>query len=106
VLNTNSDNMEDIFKTLSKKHKEDIIFIEKQMKLFEALTQKRMELIKAVIDRQPHSIRELASVVNRDVKNVFDDLKLLNKMRIVRLIKTGRCVTPRVRKKIIIVNLS
>lgn len=76
------------------------------MKLFEALTQKRMELIKAVIERQPHSIRELASVVDRDVKNVFEDLKLLNKMRIVRLVRIGRCVRPKVRKKVIIINLS
>lgn len=98
--------MEEIFKRMMAKHREEILLIERQMKLFEALTQKRMELIRAVMESQPRSIRELASIVDRDVKNVFEDLKLLNKMRIIQLRRVGRCVRPAVRKKIIIIDLS
>ncbi len=98
--------MDELFKKMMKKHMEDVLLIEKQMKLFEALTMKRMELIRAVMEKHPSSIRELASMVDRDVKNVFDDLKLLNKMRIIQLRRVGRSVKPTVRKKIIIINLS
>ena len=72
------------------------------MQMFEALTKKRIELIRAVMQNQPGSIRELATIVDRDVKNVFDDLKILKKMRIVTLVKKGRCSKPRIRKKIIV----
>ncbi len=97
--------MEDIFKQIEKKHREDILFIERQMKMFEALTQKRMELIRTVMEQQPHSIRELANLVDRDVKNVFEDLRLLNRMKIVRLVRKGRCVKPIIKKRIIIITL-
>ena len=93
-------------KLIEKKRREDILFIERQLKLFEALTEKRIQLIRAVIESHPKSIRELASIVDRDVKNVFEDLQLLNRMRIIRLVRTGRCVVPKVRKKIIIINLT
>jgi predicted transcriptional regulator len=98
-------NMEDIRKLIERKRKEDILFIERQLELFEALTEKRIELIRAVLESNPKSIRELASIVDRDVKNVFEDLKLLNRMRIITLERMGRCVVPKVRKKIIIINL-
>ena len=97
--------MDDIRKLIEKKRREDILFIERQLKLFEALTEKRLQLIRAVMESHPRSIRELASIVDRDVKNVFEDLKLLNKMKLIKLDREGRCVIPRVRKKIIIINL-
>ena len=97
--------MEDIFERIERRHREDILLIEKQLKMFEALTKKRMEMIKAIMQRQPTSIRDLANILDRDVKNVFDDLRLLNKMHIVALRREGRCVVPRVKKKIIIRSL-
>jgi len=103
VLHTNGEIVEDLFKMLEKKHREDILFIERQIRMFEALTKKRVEMIKAIMEKHPASIRELANILDRDVKNVFDDLRLLNKMNIIDLTREGRCVKPVVKKKIVII---
>lgn len=41
------------------------------------LTPRRLELLKAIRDYRPDSIRSLASVTERNVKNVAEDLGLL-----------------------------
>jgi predicted transcriptional regulator len=106
VLNTNSDNMMQEFrKMMERKHSEDMLFIEKQMQMFEALTQKRMEMVRAIRVQQPGSIRELATFLDRDVKNVFDDVQLLNRMHIIRLVRIGRAVRPVIKKKFIVISL-
>ena len=97
--------MDKMFREILKKQKKDIIFIEKQMRLFEALTVKRQEMIKVIMETNPNSIRELAGKLNRDVKNVFNDLRLLNSMDIVSLEKKGCCVRPTIKKKFIIIRL-
>ncbi len=94
--------MKDLIKEIEKQQRKDVLLIEKQMQIFEALTKKRIELIKTVMEKEPSSIRELATIVERDVKNVFNDLKILKRMRIVKFIKKGRCSKPRIRKKIIV----
>jgi len=73
--------------------------------MFEALTEKRMELVRKVREQQPTSIRELATMLERDVKNVFDDVKILNKMHIITLVRTGRKVQPIIKKKVIVISL-
>jgi len=84
---------------------EDMLFMEKQLQMFEALTEKRMELVRKVREQQPTSIRELATMLERDVKNVFDDVKILNKMHIITLVRTGRKVQPIIKKKVIVISL-
>jgi predicted transcriptional regulator len=106
VLDTNVINMmEELRKMMARKHAEDMIFIERQMQMFAALTQKRMEMVHAIREQQPASIRELASFLDRDVKNVFDDVQLLNRMHIIRLVRIGRAVRPVIKKKFIIISL-
>lgn len=97
--------MEKWIDEIEKQHREEVLLIEKQMRMFEALTKKRIELIRAVMNSEPNSIRDLANIVDRDVKNVFNDLKILKKMKIVRFVKHGRCSKPKVIKKIIIFSL-
>ena len=57
---------------------------------FEVFTKKRMELMKDIIDNEPNSIRELASSVERDIKNVFEDLKLLHGFNLIEFEKEGK----------------
>ena len=49
------------------------------------LTPKRLELLKAVHDHRPESIRALAIVAGRNVKNVTDDLSLLVSLGLVEM---------------------
>ena len=49
------------------------------------LTPKRLELLKAVHDHRPDSIRALAIIAGRNVKNVTDDLSLLVSLGLVEM---------------------
>jgi predicted transcriptional regulator len=60
----------------------------------ECLTQKRVEMIKTIMAQEPNSIRELSRILDRNVKNVFEDLALLQKNQIVRLEGIGRTRKP------------
>jgi predicted transcriptional regulator len=73
---------------------------------FEVFTKKRMELIRTIMDEQPTSIRDLAQTVERDIKNVFDDLKLLHNFNIIDFEPQGRCKKPLVKSKTIIFKFS
>ena len=48
--------------------------------LFSALSPKRWELMKYVRNNGPISIRRLSSELERDYKNVYDDVKLLTNL--------------------------
>lgn len=91
-------------KKILEKDDENVLYIEKQFQRFESLTGKRVEMIKTVIHRQPGSIRELAEFLHRDVKNVFDDLKVLDNMGMIKLVRIGRRQQPVVRKKFIVIS--
>jgi len=54
------------------------------------LTHKRVELLAALASSRVESINELARRVKRSVKNVYDDLKVLERLRFVQLRKLGR----------------
>lgn len=73
---------------------------------FEVFTKKRMELMKDIIDNEPNSIRELASSVERDIKNVFEDLKLLHGFNLIEFEKEGKCKKPVVKSRTIIFKFS
>ena len=61
---------------------------------FDVFTQKRLELIKEIMSSHPTSIRDLARLLDRNIKNVFDDLQLLNERNIVDFVKEGRRKMP------------
>lgn len=62
-----------------------------------ALTEKRLELLKTVKDRKPSSVYELAKMVNRDLKNVLQDVAYLRELGIIDVIETDDKKIPSVR---------
>jgi len=63
------------------------------------LTPRRLEILKAVRDHRPRSIREVAGLTGRDIKNVAEDLSLLASLGLVEMEATdaaGRRKVPRV----------
>lgn len=82
---------------------EDIEFVDPfSDDFFEIFTQKRMQLIRALMGSAPSSIRDLAKMLERDVKNVFGDLKLLNSRGLVDFKVEGKCKKPVLKKEVII----
>ena len=63
------------------------------------LTQKRIEMLHAIRNKQPNSLYELAKLLNRDLKSVNTDVALLKQLGLIQLKKQkhGRTrVIPRV----------
>ena len=58
------------------------------------LTPRRIELMDQISRHRADSINELATTINRDVKNVYNDLKTLESLGFVRLEKEGRRLVP------------
>jgi len=49
------------------------------------LTRNRLALLRAIRNKRPGSIYELAKIVERDLKNVQDDLRLLEEYGLVKV---------------------
>jgi len=64
------------------------------------LTQKRIEIIRAIASSQPKSIRALSRLLERNIKNVFEDLLLLERNNFISFHEEGKNRQPiiRVRK--------
>ena len=58
------------------------------------ITPKRMELMKAIRERPGMSIKELALHLDRDYKNVYDDVQALVKFELLVLQKRGKARVP------------
>src|SRR5205814_5039754 len=61
------------------------------------LTPNRLRLLRAVRRDRPGSIYELAKIVDRDLKNVQDDLRLLETYGLIRMADATRSGKRRVR---------
>ena len=61
---------------------------------FEMLTPKRLELLDEIADRHVESINELAKSLRRNVKNVYNDIKILERLGFIRLSREGRGLVP------------
>ena len=59
------------------------------------LTERRLELLKTIKDRKPSSVYELARVLNRDLKNVLQDVSYLEELGIIAVSKIGDKKVPR-----------
>lgn len=91
-------------KKMIEKHEKDLLLMEKQFQRLEALTEKRVQMVRTIMHRHPGSIRELADFLHRDIKNVFDDLKILNEMGVIKFVRIGRKKRPIVRRKVIVIS--
>lgn len=58
------------------------------------LTPKRIEILDTISSMNFQSITELAAKIGRDIKNVYEDLKVLEEMGFVKLERRGRRVHP------------
>ena len=58
--------------------------------LRKALSPRRVELLWAILEHEPHSMRDLAERVGRDIKNVSQDLAFLARLRMVEMKKAPR----------------
>ena len=80
-----------------KRQKESAYFV--SVEAFQSvLTPKRLALLQTVHRQKPQSIYELAHLVNRNLKNVQDDISLLARLGFVSLTKKREIrnkVTPR-----------
>lgn len=61
---------------------------------YSRITPKRLMLLDHLIEGHAASINELAAAVDRDVKNVYTDLMILESLGLVRLVKMGRRLVP------------
>jgi predicted transcriptional regulator len=72
-------------------HQDSGLYFENVDELRRILTEKRLELLMAISRHRPASVRELAGLVERDYKNVNDDVTLLQRLGLVKLeAKRGR----------------
>ena len=68
-----------------KVEKKEALYFESISALRSVLTAKRIELLRAIAEHKPKSIYELAKILNRDIKNVNDDIKLLSELGLLEL---------------------
>ena len=71
-----------------------VVNFEDRVRLRQLLTDRRMELLEAVMQHPPESIRALADRLDRDVHDVHDDLYLLAEYEIVHFEADGRAKRP------------
>jgi len=74
--------------------------------LIEIFTKKRLELISLIIKFKPKSIQGLADIAERKKQAVDRDLKILERLDLVKLEKKGRSISPKIEKRLILMNLS
>jgi len=79
-----------IMKTRSHKHKgELIISFPNFAMLGKALTGNRLQILSAIRTHKPKSIQQLAKLLERDFKNVYQDVKFLESFGLLGLSSVG-----------------
>ena len=71
-----------------------VVNFQDRARLRQLLTDRRMELLEAVMEPPPESIRALADRLDRDVHDVHDDLHLLAEYDIIHFEENGRAKKP------------
>lgn len=74
--------------------KEPEIYFTSFEALRKALTPKRLELLHVIKTQKPQSINELARMAKRDLKNVADDLKYLERIGLIERKEDRNKTTP------------
>jgi len=86
---------------------DNMIFLDPSSTIWtRCFTPKRMELLKIIHKKNPRSVTELAKLTNREVENVYRDLKELQKYELVELKKHGNHSEPKVTKAAIVISLA
>ncbi len=58
------------------------------------LSPRRMQLLNYLSENHADSINKLSKNIGRDVKNIYNDLKILEQLGFLRLVKEGRRLSP------------
>ncbi len=81
----------EVFEQLSRGEivkKKRAIYFSNLKEMRKVLTEKRLELLKTIKDKRPTSVYELSKVLNRDLKNVLQDLTYLKELGLVEVTET------------------
>ena len=81
----------DVMKRLEKGEKvkrQSGVYFENLKAFRKALTEKRLEMLHVIKEKHPQSIYELAKMLNRDIKNVTQDVEYLKQVGLVELKRT------------------
>lgn len=73
-------------------YREEILDLDE--KSLSKLTPRRIEILDTISSMNFQSINELASKIGRDIKNVYGDLKVLEKLGFVKLERRGKKIHP------------
>ena len=79
---------EKLSKGVAVKQKRAIYFTSLK-EMMRVLAEKRLEILKTIRDRKPSPIDELAKILDRDLKNVLQDLSYLQALGIVAITEAG-----------------
>lgn len=80
-----------VFEQLSKGkavRKKTAIYFSNLKEMRKVLTEKRLELLKTIKDKKPSSLYKLAKMLNRDLKNVLQDIAYLKELGLVEVSET------------------
>ncbi len=80
------------------KARADILVFGSLAEMAKVLTPKRLELLGLIRRHHPESVRELATLAGRDIKNVSEDARLLERYGFIDVEKNGK--TSHHRKKL------
>jgi predicted transcriptional regulator len=64
------------------------IYFESLEVMRKAITEERMKILRVIKEKRPSSIYELAKMLNRNIKNVSDDIHYLADLGLIDLEKT------------------
>ena len=64
------------------------VYFENLETMRKILTDRRLEVLKVIKDKKPSSVYQLAQILKRDLKNVNEDLRLLEQSGLVSLKKS------------------
>ncbi len=70
------------------------------------LSSSRLELIRAINEKSPKSVGELAEILDRPVESISRDLKILSNYGILKLIQVGKVKRPVIEKDMLLVPLT
>lgn len=78
----------------SDEYQGEVLNFETPGQFFGQLTEKRWDLVRAAQGRGPLSVRELARMVNRDVKRVHEDIGTLEQLGLLERTDSAGVVCP------------
>ncbi len=92
------ESLEELFSELKELiHKEgkiEYVSVGSMEELNRILTPQRKKLIDTIRKEKPSSIRELAKILRRDYKNVYEDVLFLERTGFIKLDRKGRKLVP------------